>query len=220
MSKQLITNLTVVVSTDKVTFTDFTEIQLDNIFLVINKTDGVVIFNLAGGTTLNGTVSTNVLTTTFDLSAAGMSDTPTDTYVAFYDDSTGSEGRDVVTYTEYMASGGTTNMNTGESLVGAVASTVRKAIVSLDVTVAGDSSADVDVRIGFSTSTTMPTDPSDGGNVDGIILSHNGVKAGSGIIKRFDPYAIGAAGEEILIANTTPTPGKLKVIIGHLDLTD
>lgn len=209
MAKQLITNLTFDASEKKVTFSDFTTIELDRIFLVINKLDTTIMYNL-GVPGLSGTVATNVLTLEFD--STSMEDG--DSIIAFYSDPTGLEGRDVVTYTEYVSDGA----STGIDMVGAVAAGVRKAIVSLEVTLAGDSAADVAFRIGFSTSTTMPTEPSDEGNVDAMIMAHDGLSAGSGMMKLFPQYAIGADNAEIRMTNTTPTTGKLKVIIGHLDL--
>lgn len=209
--KQLTGAVTLVAATGAVTFAEHTTISLDRILLVINKTGTTIIYNL-GVAGLGGTVSTNVLTLEFD--TTGMDDG--DSLIAFYDEPSGAEKRDVVTYTEYV----TTVASTGIDMVGAVSSTQRKAIVSLDVTLAGDSAADVSFRIGFSTSTTMPTEPLDEGNVDAMIMAHDGLKAGSGMMKNFPQYAIGPVNAEIRMTNSTPTTGKLKVIIGHLDLVD
>ena len=103
-------------------------------------------------------------------------------------------------------------------MLGAVDACTRKAVTSLEVTLAGDSAADVAFRIGFAAA-TLTAEPADGVGTDtGIICCHDGLKAGSGFIKEFKNYRIGVAGEELRITCTTPTTGSLKVVIGQFDL--
>ena len=56
-----------------VTFTDYSSIDLSNIILITNVTDGTIIFNFASPS-LVGTVAGNVLTLNYDTSAMSNTD--------------------------------------------------------------------------------------------------------------------------------------------------
>ena len=56
-----------------VTFTDYSSIDLSNIILITNVTDGTIIFNFAAPS-LVGTVAGNVLTLNYDTSAMSSTD--------------------------------------------------------------------------------------------------------------------------------------------------
>ena len=71
--KRWIVNYTFDASAKTVTFDDFTAIVLEGVTLIVNVTDGIIIFNLADPLK-TGTVSTNVLTLTFDTSSPLMAD--------------------------------------------------------------------------------------------------------------------------------------------------
>ena len=85
-------------------------------------------------------------------------------------------------------------------------------VTAIDTTLSGATTPDVEVRIGFGT-TTVPSDPADGASVDGMVLSHPGIKPGSGMVKGTGAgiIAMGASDEDLRITNSVPTDGELKV---------
>ncbi len=121
-------------------------------------------------------------------------------------------GHPNIVSTEYMASGAQTN----DDMLGAIGTGVKYVITGITVTVAGDSTADVKVRIGFG-ATTVPTEPANGASVAGVVLSHDGIAAGSGVSRGDGSgiLAIGGDGEELRITSSTPTTGQLHVIVTH-----
>jgi len=81
--KKLIANYTFNASAKTVTFGDYETIELGRILLVSNVTRGTDIYNFLSSTK-GGTVSTNVLTLTYDTAAAGMANS--DILLIYYDD--------------------------------------------------------------------------------------------------------------------------------------
>lgn len=71
--KILINNYTFNASSKTVTFTDYSSITLDNIYAVINVTQNIIIYNPTISS-LGGTVSTNVLTLTYNTASMSNSD--------------------------------------------------------------------------------------------------------------------------------------------------
>ena len=79
--KKLITNYTFNSATRQIALSDYTSIDLDGVLLVTNVTDNVIVYNFADPA-LGGTVSSNVLTLTYN--TASMSNS--DALQIFYDD--------------------------------------------------------------------------------------------------------------------------------------
>lgn len=89
--KQTIKNYSFNKTAKTVTFTDFSSISLDRVFLITNVTSNTIIYQF-NGTGLGGAVSTNVLTLTYDTSA--MSNT--DKLQIIYDCATGDPNYDTL----------------------------------------------------------------------------------------------------------------------------
>ena len=89
------------------------------------------------------------------------------------------------------------------------------------IAVAADkaNTVDVGVRIGFGTS-TVPAEPADGASITGMVLSHPGIAAGSGIVlgNGAGIIGIGGDGEELRITNEVPTTGSIKVIVSYFTI--
>lgn len=83
MAKKLISDYTFDASAKTITFNEYASIDLASVLLITNVTDGVIIYNFSSAL-LNGTVSGNVLTLTYDTST--MSDA--DTLQIWYEDTT------------------------------------------------------------------------------------------------------------------------------------
>jgi len=83
MAKIAIRNYTFNKATKQVTFTDYANIRLDEILLITNVTSNVIIYNFADNTK-GGTVSSNVLTLTYDTTSMNNSDK----LLIYYDDPT------------------------------------------------------------------------------------------------------------------------------------
>jgi len=68
---------------------------------------------------------------------------------------------------------------------------------------------DVGFRIGFGTTTTPTT--------TGVVLSHPGVAAGSGVISGDGSgiLGIGADGEDLRITSEIPTTGSVRVVVSY-----
>jgi hypothetical protein len=81
MAKIKIDNYTFDKTAKTVTFNNYVSIGLDHILIIVNVTDNIIIYNFADPTK-GGTVSTNVLTLTYDTSS--MSNT--DNLLIYYDD--------------------------------------------------------------------------------------------------------------------------------------
>lgn len=79
--KKLITNYTFNSATRQIALSDYTSIDLDGVLLVTNVTDNVIVYNFADPA-LGGTVSSNVLTLTYDTTSMSNGDA----LQIFYDD--------------------------------------------------------------------------------------------------------------------------------------
>lgn len=103
---------------------------------------------------------------------------------------------------------------TNASLVGTIAAGTILVVTALEVTCDGANTADVAVRIGFHAS-TLPTASLTG--VNAILLSHAGIKAGSGVVKGDGSgiLGIGADGEEIRMTCEDPVGGALRVVLTY-----
>ena len=109
---------------------------------------------------------------------------------------------------EYRATGAQTN----DAIIDSVSVGTIIVITAIDVTADNANSVDVGVRIGFGTS-TVPSEPSNGASVDGMVLSHPGIPPGSGKVKGTGAGVVGmgGSGEELRITNEVPTGGSIKV---------
>jgi hypothetical protein len=84
------------------------------------------------------------------------------------------------------------------------------------VTCDNANSVAVGVRIGFS-STTLPATPGDGGTADGMVVTHPGIPAGSGIVQGTGAglVAAGTADEDLLITASVPTGGSCRAFFTY-----
>jgi hypothetical protein len=114
---------------------------------------------------------------------------------------------------EYM----TTAAQTNDEIIATVAAGSQIVITQIDATVDNSTSVDVQVRIGFGATGTVPTEPTSGNTVDGMVLSHPGIAGGSGISKGNGGgiLAVGGDGLELGITNSVPTGGKLTVVVTY-----
>ena len=110
----------------------------------------------------------------------------------------------------------TTNSSgeTNDDMLGAIDASTKLVITAIDVTCDKANTKDTGVRIGFG-QTVVPAEGSSGATaVDGIVLSHPGIAAGSGMVKGTGAgiVGIGGANEELRITNEDPG-GKLRVVV-------
>lgn len=90
-----------------------------------------------------------------------------------------------------------------------VAAGLRIVLTRCTVTADNANSVDVQARIGFGASTT-PTGV-------GVVLSHPGIAAGSGLVEGngCGILGLGADGEDLRITSEVPTGGSIDVVITH-----
>ena len=96
----------------------------------------------------------------------------------------------------------------------AIASTSEKIVVTrCSVTLDNATTVDVQCRIGFGTATTPTT--------TGVILSHPGIAAGSGVVEGSGAgiLGVGAAGEDVRITCEVPTTGSLDVVLTYYEIS-
>lgn len=112
---------------------------------------------------------------------------------------------------EYMATGAQTN----DAIV-TVDSTLKIVVTAIEAMVDNATTVDVGVRIGFG-ATVVPAEPADGATVDGIVLSHPGIAAGSGVVRGTGAgiLGVGAADADLRITSEVPTTGKLRVLVSY-----
>ena len=103
---------------------------------------------------------------------------------------------------------------TGISIV-TVASGLKIVVTQLSVTVDNACSVDVACRIAFSTSTTMPTASTTG--VNGVLLAHAGIAAGSGQVigSGSGIIGIGADDEDLRYTCEDPVGGSLNITVSY-----
>ncbi len=111
---------------------------------------------------------------------------------------------------EYM----TTAVQTNDPIIDSVAAGSHVVITEIEVLNSVDTTATPQVRIGFGTA-NPPTEPTSGNTVDGMVVSHPSLAAGSGIVRGDGSAAIAIGGdsEELRIANDVPTGGKITVLV-------
>jgi len=203
MAKNQIKNYTFDASEKKVTFSDFGTIDLESIYAVINDTDGVTIFQ-KGSTTKGGGVSGNVLTTDFDTSSPLMADE--DKLTILYD-----EGSVPTLSKSFEYNSGETTGNTALVAAGA-AEKIR--VIGYDMVCDKANPNDVGFILGFGTA-TLPLLVT--GGVAGIVATHAGIAAGSGMTKHqteSDPILKGAVDEDLrLTAGDPGASGSFRVTI-------
>lgn len=187
-----------------ITFTDFTAISLDGVALIVNVTDGIIIFNLADPAK-TGTVATNVLT--LALSTTGMSSG--DALMIVYDE--GDAAEEVIT-AEYNTTGAQTN----DPIIDSISAGTEIVITEIDATCDNANTNDTGLRIGFGAATVPAEGASGAAAVPGVVLSHPGIAAGSGIVRGTGAGKVGqgASGEELRITNEDPG-GKLRVVVTY-----
>lgn len=92
-----------------------------------------------------------------------------------------------------------------------VTATASQIIIVTKCSVIADNANTVDVqaRVGFGAATTPTT--------TGVILSHPGISAGSGVIEGNGSgiIGIGVAGEDLRITSEVPTGGSIDVIVNY-----
>lgn len=118
-------------------------------------------------------------------------------------------GHPNVVGTEYVA----TTAQTNDAII-TVAGGLKIVVTAIEVMVDKATTVDVGVRIGFGTA-NVPTEPADGASVAGMVLSHPGIAAGSGVVRGSGAgiLAIGADDEDLRITSEVPTSGKLRVLV-------
>lgn len=90
--KKLITNYTFNAAAQTIAFVDQTSIDLESVLLITNVTSNVIVYNFADPA-LGGTVSSNVLTLTYDTTSMSNSDA----LQIFYDDGAAPASDDTAT---------------------------------------------------------------------------------------------------------------------------
>lgn len=107
---------------------------------------------------------------------------------------------------------------TGASLVGTIAAGTKVILTYIDATCDGANTADVAIRVAYSTNTTLPAAALAG--VNGVVLSHAGLKAGSGIVKGSGSgiIGIGGDGEELRFTCEDPVGGALRLTLNYYEV--
>ncbi len=110
----------------------------------------------------------------------------------------------------------TTAAQTDDPIIDAIAAGSHIVITAITVVASAAGSTTPQFRIGFGTA-NVPAEPASGASVVGIVASHGGVAAGSGIVEGNGSgvIAVGGDGEELRITNAVPTGGKITVIVSY-----
>jgi hypothetical protein len=111
---------------------------------------------------------------------------------------------------EYLATSAQTNV----AMVDIAAGT-KIVVTECEAVCDKANTVDVAVRIGFGAS--VPTAPSDGTTVAGMVLTHPGIAAGSGVVVGSGAgiVAIGGDGEDLRITHEVPTSGSVRVMVRY-----
>ena len=114
----------------------------------------------------------------------------------------------------------TTAAQTDDPIIDSIGAGTKIVITMIDVTADNANTVDVGVRIGFGTATLTAAGASGAAAVNGIVLSHPGIAAGSGVVKGSGSgiVGIGADGEELRITNEVPTTGSLRVQVHYFTI--
>jgi len=118
---------------------------------------------------------------------------------------------------EYM----TTAAQTNDAIIDSVAATDRIVVTEIEVLADNANSVSPQVRVGFGAA-SVPAEPASGASTTGIVLTHPGVAAGSGVVRGSGAgiVGIGADGEELRITNSVPTGGQLTVLVSYFIISD
>lgn len=95
-----------------------------------------------------------------------------------------------------------------------VGSGTKIVVTHIDATVDGATTPDVGVRVGFAAAALSAVSSS---GVTGIVLSHAGVKPGSGIVRGSAAgiIGVGADGEDLRLTSEIPTDGSLRIVASY-----
>lgn len=112
-----------------------------------------------------------------------------------------------------------TTAQTDDDMLGAIGTGTKVVVTMAGVFCDKANSVDVGVRIGFGTA-NVPTEPADGAGVDGVVLAHPGIAAGSGVVVGNGSGIIGIGGDgaELRITSEVPTSGSGKAIISYFTI--
>lgn len=110
-----------------------------------------------------------------------------------------------------------TGAQTDASLVGTISAGTKVAVTMIDAMADADNTGDISVRIGFGTA-NVPTASATG--VNGVVLSHPGLAAGSGVVRGNGSavIGIGADGEELRLTCDDPAGGALTVTLSYFTI--
>ncbi len=113
---------------------------------------------------------------------------------------------------EYM----TTDAETNNVIIATVPPGSHIVITAISVVASASGSTTPQVRIGFG-GASVPTEPLTGTSVIGMVLSHPGIAAGSGVVEGNGSgvIAVGGDGEELRITNDVPTGGQITVVVSY-----
>ncbi len=121
-------------------------------------------------------------------------------------------GHPNITTREYM----TTAERTNDPIIDTIPAGSYIVILEIEVLTSVATTANPQVRIGFGT-TTVPTEPTSGNTIDGLVISHPGLAAGSGVVRGTGGTAVsvGGSNQELRITNDAPTGGQITVLISY-----
>lgn len=111
----------------------------------------------------------------------------------------------------------TTAAQTDDAIIDSIASGTKIVVTQVDAMLSNATSVTVGVRVGFGATTLTAEGSSGAVGVNGIVLSHPGLAAGSGVVKGNGSgiIGIGGDGEELRITNDVPSSGKLRVTVTY-----
>jgi len=112
-----------------------------------------------------------------------------------------------------------TTAQTDDDMLGAISSGTKVVVTMIQVYISKATTVDVKVRIGFGTA-NVPTEPTDGNNVAGVVFAHPKIAAGSGAVAGNGGgiIAVGGDGEELRITADAPTSGDGRAIISYFTI--
>ncbi len=110
----------------------------------------------------------------------------------------------------------TTAAQTDDEIIATVPAGSHVVLTAISVVASAAGSTTPQFRIGFGTA-SVPAEPASGASVVGIVASHGGVAAGSGIVEGNGSgvIAVGGSDEELRITNAVPTGGKITVVVSY-----
>ena len=91
---------------------------------------------------------------------------------------------------------------------------LRVAVKRIEVTADGATTGDTQCRIGFGTANTPAVDAA------GVLMSHSGIVAGSGVVMGdgHGTIGIGADNEDLRVTCEDPSGGALDITIGYITI--